>query len=131
VLAVGVVSSDVYRCILWCLGPPSATCYASCPSLVYAVTHIYVLTHTRPFSLYWFLRGLSCYAALLGLVCRLTSIPSLLSASSAFRATALRALSVARTRRNEIVYKGSLSVYATAGGMAATAGAAVPTVDCE
>jgi hypothetical protein len=50
---------------------------------------------------------------------------------TAFRATALREVSVALTRRNEIVYREALSMYATAGGTAATAGAAVPTVDCE
>jgi hypothetical protein len=38
---------------------------------------------------------------------------------------------VVLTRSNEIVYSEALSVYATAGGTAATAGAAVPSVDCE
>jgi hypothetical protein len=51
--------------------------------------------------------------------------------AAAFRASALRELSVALTRGNEIAYREALSVYATAAGTAATAGAAVATVDCE
>jgi hypothetical protein len=48
-----------------------------------------------------------------------------------FGANALRELSVALTRGNEIVYRTALRVYARADGTAATAGAAVPTLDCE
>jgi hypothetical protein len=36
-----------------------------------------------------------------------------------------------KARNHEIVYREALSVYATAGGMAATESAAVPTVDYE
>jgi hypothetical protein len=35
------------------------------------------------------------------------------------------------TRGNGIVWRGALSVYATAGGPAAPAGAAMPTVNCD
>jgi hypothetical protein len=44
---------------------------------------------------------------------------------------ALRELSVALVKGNEVLYREALHVYATAGGAAAQAGATVPTVDPE
>lgn len=49
--------------------------------------------------------------------------------TSAFKAGALRELSVALVRGNAIVYREALTVYATAGGTAALAGATVPSAD--
>jgi hypothetical protein len=43
----------------------------------------------------------------------------------------LSELNGALTLSNAMVQREAISVYATAGGTAATAGAAVPTVDCE
>jgi hypothetical protein len=44
---------------------------------------------------------------------------------------ALREVSVAWFKGNEVVYREALHAYATAGGTAARAGATVPTVDPE
>jgi hypothetical protein len=52
-------------------------------------------------------------------------------ASAYFVNGALRELSVALVKRNEVVYREALHVYAIAGGTAARAGATVPTVDPE
>jgi hypothetical protein len=51
--------------------------------------------------------------------------------TSSFVTGALRELSVALVKRNEVVYREALLVYATAGNTAASAGATVPTVDPE
>jgi hypothetical protein len=44
---------------------------------------------------------------------------------------AVRELSVALVKGNEVVYREALHVYATAGGTVASAGAMVPTVDSD
>jgi hypothetical protein len=49
---------------------------------------------------------------------------------SAFWAAAFRELGVALLRGNKAVYRGAISVSATAGGTAATPGAATPTACC-
>jgi hypothetical protein len=49
--------------------------------------------------------------------------------ASSFVTGALRELSVILAKRNEVVYRGALHVYATAGGTAARAGAMVLTVE--
>jgi hypothetical protein len=49
--------------------------------------------------------------------------------ASSFVTGALRELSVALVKGNEVVYRGALHVYATAGLPAARVGATVPTVD--
>jgi hypothetical protein len=51
--------------------------------------------------------------------------------SSSFVTGALRELSVASVKGNEVVYREALHVYATAGGTEARARATVPTVDPE
>jgi hypothetical protein len=51
--------------------------------------------------------------------------------TSSFVTGALRELSVALVKGNEIMYREALHVYATAGGTVARAGAPVPTVDPE
>jgi hypothetical protein len=48
--------------------------------------------------------------------------------TSSFVTGALRELSVALVKGNEVVYREALHVYATAGGTAAHVGATVPTV---
>jgi hypothetical protein len=51
--------------------------------------------------------------------------------TSSFMTGALRELSVALVKGNEVVYREALHVYATTGGTVARAGAMVPTVDPE